>query len=239
MAYYNNSQYPTAADLTAFCVAAGIDLPATFDATDPMLSAISEWESRTGWFPYLAGSAETRLFSPPSTGPRSGMGSATRGGRLLQLNAGILNMPDNGMRIGVIAGSTGQLGVTSAASGSLGTVLTRNIQYFLGTDGAEYKNQPWTEVEFTAPIFGMRKSIAITATWGRTFLLEPDIWYVLLQRGFSNARPQLAMFTSGGANKVADEHSSVSFDGGVFSSETTQINALFNAAVTRKKRVTT
>jgi len=192
--------YPTGTDFTNWLAGAGLALNPLVDPNVIVDSVVNEFETRTGWLPFLAGPIQTRLFDPPNSGSNAGRIASYRGGRILDLNAGIIYEPDWGLQIGIVPNTEGQIGIQEVDSaGSNGVTLTRNLQYYLKPNNVEFELPfpgTWTQVEFLTPTRGLPKSIAITARWGRVATLPPDVWYGLLGKAFSMVKSQLVLSTS-------------------------------------------
>ncbi len=202
--------YPVGADVQAALVTTGLSLTG-IDSAEFDAAACAAWEcfeGRAGWDPYLAATGyQQRLFDPPRQGSQAGRIASDQGGRRLDLGAGILDMPDNGLVIGYVVNtelemglSTGQL---SDEVGSAGTVLRRGVQYYLRPDNAPQQGRPFTYVDFLTPTLGVPQSIMITAVWGYTKALSADVWLAIRNYGASILAGQLNLVGSSGLTKFA------------------------------------
>ena len=219
----NYAEYPSGSDVQDFLTAAGISLTA-FDSDDFSLNAAAaaaEFERQTGWYPFLASqNASTRYFDPPRTGGTAGRWAASRGGRVLELNAGLLNISDTGLSIGVYPSTLAESGINNgitASVGSAGVVLTRDIQYYLKPDNANLQVLPWTVVEFLGPITGLPKSIAITGVWGRVSAVPADAWRAICGYAASLMTPQAGLTVTGGIQALKEGDTDTKYSSGTFS----------------------
>ena len=257
------SAYPADSDLSALLTSTGLTVPASLDLQEKCDAAVAEWETRTGWLPYLAASGadgqptvSTRLFDPAQPAGRGD----SRSGRSLFLGAGLLSLVS--LAVGVTPGPNGVYGVvpdstgaytppdaagsdTPGASGtglSSGTVLVPNLNFFLRPQNAATRSLPVTEIEFLAPPRGVPQSIAITGVWGRVLLLEDNVWQAVMQRAASLSAPELSLSLSGGyfERKIGDslKRFGGSDDSGPLAQQITLWDNNFNSAVKNKKRIT-
>ena len=203
--------YPTVYDVSSTLLTMGIIVPSGFDITTPVEAAADEWESLTGWHPFLA-QKMTKFLTPERAGPYTGRGMSSQGGRTLNLNFGVLQLPDDGLLIGYVANDTNEIGVTDQDTGSQGTVLIRDIQYFLRPDSAPSENYPYTYIEFPSVIRGIDKSIVLrNVTVGRMWTLTRNIYHVIEHYAIAQVLEEL----------------SVNVGGGIISSQTDDITQVF------------
>jgi hypothetical protein len=127
---------------------------------------------------------------------------SAQGGKTLELDAGLLNLPDDGLLIGYVPSTADQIGVSQGFTdslGSQGTVLTRGIQYYLIPDNAPQRGYPWTAIEFPDPTRGLLQSIVLSnAVFGRMLVLTPDIWMAIARYGAAVLAQEIALSISGG-----------------------------------------
>jgi hypothetical protein len=180
--------YPTGQDMTRFFETLPVTVSDDLDADALIADAVAEWETRTGWYPYLStGQAQTRLFDPP------------REGRVLSLEGGLLSL--SSLAIGVIPDQTGsyQDGV-----GTAGTVLVNNLNFYLAPRNAAVRGQAFTEVEFLSRVRGVPQSVGVTGVWGRVPEVPDDVWRVILGYGAFLAVPEMGLSATNGLVKVDD-----------------------------------
>ena len=222
--------YPTFADVRVFLDTLGVPVPDALagELGEFAADAAAEWESQTGWLPYLAAHdaadatvPSTRLFDPP--GPRAGQGFASgyRGGRLLDLGAGLLSL--TGLNVS-------------------GTAYSPGLDFWLRPNNAPAQGEPYTEVEFLSPAFGLPQSIAVTGIWGRTLSLEDDVWSRIREYAAALCAPALQGGLSGGVVQVKTQTTQTTFatGGGEMPLMTFAAGweAKFARTARRKKRVT-
>jgi hypothetical protein len=211
--------YPTAADLEAYLVTLGL-YPAgaaELDALDlegKAAAAVVEWETRTGYRPFLAnGSDTTRVYDPPP-------------GRFLELGTGLLSV------------SALYTAVTTASPGA---VQTEGTDFWLERATAAYDGAPFEVITFAGCPYGERRSIAITGLWGYSATVPDDAWQAILARGAWLCAPQAAMVMGGGAEAVRVLSSEVRYPsaatGGPLAAQQKAWSAMFEAAVRRYRRV--
>lgn len=199
--------YPQASDVQKLLAATGLPVPATLDYDGAAQAAASEWERRVGWWPFLStGAIETRFFDPPGAGPSAGRTTSYRGGRILDLGSGLLELPYNGVAIGVIQ----PLG-NPIEPGTIGTVLTLNLQYFLRPDNAQARKLAWTRIEFLTPIRGLPQSIAVSGVWGRHRKVPAEVWRAILEKAASLLAPEIELSLNRGRVRVKNEHVDYTF----------------------------
>lgn len=203
---------PQGSDVLAILTGTGITLPSTLDTDGAAAAAWSDFNRRVNWRPVLA-ERETRYFDPPRFGPIAGRWTSNNGGRTLELGAGLLDLPDDGLLIGYVANTLNQLGTAlTPTGGSPGVVLTRGLHYFLKPDAAPQKGLPWTYVEFSTRVTGISQSIVIrNGLWGYCRELPPDVWFAIARYGAEMLVPEVSLKLSGGRGSVdiTDEKSSV------------------------------
>ena len=198
-----HAAYPAAADLTAFLAGTGLDVPDSLDLQDKCDEAAAEWESRVGWFPYLATDTteapSTRLFDPPGPAAASGRPSGVRGGKILCLEGGLLSLTS--LSVGVVPDGSGDY---DGAPGTQGSLLTNNLNFFLRPQNAAARGLAWTEVEFLCPIRGVPQSVAVAGVWGRVTEIGDDVWNAVRQYAAFLAVPELQIAISSGLVKIDD-----------------------------------
>jgi hypothetical protein len=251
---HDYSKYPAGSDVAAIFDNTSLAPPegasswadSEVDWDGAIEASIEEWEDRTGWRPFLSSGSQTRLFDPPGPGTNTGGPTGMRGGRWLELRSGIIDMPDDGLAIGVTAPQAnlnlpGQ-NLQVVSSGSKGTVLNRDVQYFLRPNEAGHKKRPYTSIEFLTVIRGLPKSISVTAVWGRCRVLPADVWMMLVRNAAAILIPEIAPMISGGTTGSKTEDMDFDYVGpGVdfpLAGEAKAWRAKMTAMVVRYKRVT-
>ena len=214
--------YPTADDLEAYLLTLGIypsDPPraelAALDLPGKAAAAVAEWETRTGYKPFLAnGSDTTRIYDPPGHG------------RYLELGTGLLSV------------SALFTGVTAETPG---TERVEGTDFWLEAVEAAYEGGPYEVITFPGGWGGPRRSIAITGRWGYASTVPDDAWQAILMRGAALCAPQLSLVLGGGAESVRVLSSEVRYpsaaQGGPLASQAAGWQSLFDAAVRRYRRV--
>lgn len=134
-------------------------------------AAILDFESRTGWEPFLSTGADTtRYFDPPGKDP----GLRSTGGRILDVNAGLLSV------------TTLTTGITFT---STGTALVAEQDFILGRYNAAAEGYPYDYVEFRSsfwlerfaiPVGRGPKSISIAGRWGYCSSIPDDAYTAIL-----------------------------------------------------------
>lgn len=170
--------YPTDADILAILTQSGAVLPAGFSTSGLAAAASAEWESATGWRPFLSsGVATVRVYDPP--GP-NGAGRlrprACGGGDLLDLEAGAISV------------TSVTVGVTDS---SPGTVLIEGQDYWAEPLNSSSEGLPFERIRFRLPQFGLPASIAVSAVFGYGLDLPDDVWQAVAAMGASIAFEQL------------------------------------------------
>ena len=139
------------------------------DFDGPITASIRNWETRTGYTPFLSdGLDKTLRFNPPGPehSPRhsyNGLGgySIRGGGRRLDLDGGIIREPT----------------VLTVD----GREMVRDDDYELLPENSDVKGQPFTIVRFTRPVFCRPRGIAVTAPWGYATTLPSNAHQAIVQ----------------------------------------------------------
>lgn len=127
-----------------------------FQAEAAINSAVSEFEERTGWYPFLVDYSspnESRLFD------------STDDCGVLQLNAGIIDLVSVKVR---------------------GTALVLNTNCWLRPSNAPSRKKPYTEIQLQnsvqgGSVYAQPNLIEVTGMWGRVGTVPSDVWYALLR----------------------------------------------------------
>lgn len=185
-------EYPSGADveqviegLRLFDVA---DLAEVFEFIDTdalALAAVHQWETETGWIPFLAdvdddNPDQTRYFDPP--GPNS-RGESIGGGNHLILDCGIVEL------VTVHTGWSPTFAGTAALAGT---------DFRLWPYNADPLDRPWTELRFKVPQWGQPQSIKIVGRFGYAATVREDVWLAILHQGVTLALPEVATRVTGG-----------------------------------------
>jgi hypothetical protein len=218
------TQYPQSADIQAIYAATGLVIGSTPDYASAALAAAIEWESRVGWYPYLAaGSPSLRHFDPPSSGPKAGRLSSVEGGKELDLDGGLVSIPT--INIGVIPGFSG-------------TALVVDLQFYMQPNNALANGLAYTYVNFLTAVRGVPKSIGITGLWGRVTTVPADVWRVIQQRAASLVAPEIQTQISRGRVEAKTADMDYRFDpAGALAMDVKKWDSEFNRMVGIKKRV--
>lgn len=189
------TEYPQADDIKSFLYPwlkrLSADDIAALDFASAAATAQRKWEQDTGYTPFLA---RPRLLRRDPPGPEQGpvgafVGLATvGGGRRLFVREGMTSV------VSVTIGVRDAYGDIPAAPG---TVLIRNIDYFLRPSAARDNDLPYKFIEFTLPQWGNPNSIAIDGTIGYADELSEDVWAAVLRAGALELAPQLEFMIVG------------------------------------------
>ncbi len=220
----NQPSYPAASDLGTYLSNLGITIPAGIDLNAKVMAASSDFEYRVGWGPYLATSGPSvRYFDPPGVGPKAGIQSGVRGGKQLNLNAGLLDL--TALAIGVVPGFPG-------------TVLTPDLQFYLGHRNALEMGWPYTYVDFLTAVRGIPKSISIHGVWGCVDSVPYDVWDAILGYAAYKCTPEIMFSLTRGRKsvKTTDDIEYV-FDPQLMKNLSDGWKCTFDALVETKKRV--
>ncbi len=213
--------YPDGVSLQKFLGNLGLDLPPDLDLDVKVEDASAEWESRTGWGPYLStGQVTTRLFDPP------------RQGRSLYLQGGLLSLTS--LAVGVVPGPDGSYADSGA---SAGTLLTPNLNFYLRPQNAAVRGLAVTEVEFLSRLGGVPQSVAVAGVWGRSLLVPGDVWQAVLQKAALDCLPELGISLTGGLVKIEDVQYLTGSGGSPLLNAAGQWEPKFEKLVGRKKRI--
>ncbi len=164
------SNWPLVADLQELLTSASaFDASANLDLADLLDQAVEEFESETGYTPFLNTNAaeSTRYFNAPGPIVRP-HATLLGGGRKLFLSAGVLS-------ISLLAID--------------GVAKTAGLDYY---DGVFQNNGPVTMIEFSDRVFSRPNGISITGVWGYCSTLPKMAFNAVLARAAMKALPLLA-----------------------------------------------
>lgn len=151
-------------------------------------SAITEFEEKTGFVPFLATASDTQYYDPQ--GPEdnhSGLTYAWKGGkRVLQLGTGYTSITQ------VMTGCVWDNGVVTD-----GTVRIPDLEYKLKPINAPVTNRPYEWIEFTTPLYGAMGSVAVTGTRGYLSAIPDLVWNAILGYAATLAFPKMAFLIAG------------------------------------------
>lgn len=164
----NYTGYPNEEDVTALLEGSGFTVPSGLDVLPYVYAAIDEFESETGYRPFLAGASATYLFDPPGPNFRT---NERGGGRRLLLNQAFATI--SAVRVGV-------------TSDSAGTLLTENTDYYLRPANHAANKIPITEITFVAAQWGPPGSITVVGTPGYFTTIRAEVWNAI--RDLAGAR---------------------------------------------------
>jgi len=200
--------YPVAENLADYFDSIGIVNPARRKEAYALMrldlkaaAAVTAWENRTKYFPFLYGGTETtKRFSqkdvlyPPNDNP------------ILDLGGGFISVSEL------------KVGVTPATPA--GTVLTEGTDFFLRAKNAPNKRKPYTWLEFYRSFFPVTlygsdypDSIRITGKEGYWTTVEDDAWDAILKYGAYLSYQELALAVSKGRYSVRDLNYEVRYAG--------------------------
>ena len=167
------TRFPDASDLRDF-----LEFSNLYDQTVQRQSLVAatraaarRWADRTGYLPFLAEDVSTiRRFHPPGDlQNRRSSGRVRGGGQLLQLESGLVSVPDFVSVEGqpLDAGDWWGEPINALAQG-----------------------KPITTIEFAYPIWGAPQSLGVSGRWGYAAQVPDDAWYATLLSGAA-----IAMFS--------------------------------------------
>ena len=128
-------------------------------ATAGIDSAISEFERRTGWYPFLAD-----LTAPALSEPRTFDAADPQG--WLDLESGLLDLQGVSIR---------------------GNAMVLNTNVFLRPSNSVSRSMPYTQLQFpyggafAGSVYAMPNTITVTGRWGRVRALPADVWFAVMR----------------------------------------------------------
>lgn len=106
-------------------------------------------------------------------------------------------------------------GLASLTSLSVdGTAYTVNDDFYISPRNASSLGQAITAIEFTSPVSGEPRSIAIVGRWGYATDLHADAWEAILVKALLLCLPELMLGISKGLYSMQDETFSIRYGGG-------------------------
>jgi|SRR6185312_950246 len=193
----SHAAMPTATEVKAFLttLTPPIAVNASADITSQVNAAIRDWSRRSRYLPFFQTDATpvAEPYDPP--GPnKKGM---NRGGiETLLLRNGLISVTSV---------------YTSVYNGSVGSLQTLGVNYFLGPSDAASKGEPWTKIEFSAPQWGPPQSVVITGVWGYCSGSVPDdVWYAVLILAASYVLTAMLQGIIAGPDSIKDGDTTVS-----------------------------
>lgn len=164
--------WPDAAAVSAYLAGINFTVPSGVTVAVYLGAAITEWERKTGYEPFLAAApATTRRFDPPGASDVSGWWSYRGGRRVLNLKAGLVTLTSV---------------YTHASLDDDGNELDIDEDFWLLPLNANVKSRPYTEIEFRSPLFGHAASVEVTGTWGFFSTIPDDAYLAVLQQAAGN-----------------------------------------------------
>lgn len=154
-------------------------------------AAVRQWEEETGWIPFLADTSEEsadqiRYYDPPGPNRRP---QIQGGSYTLDLGAGIVIL---------------ETVHTGFSPTSAGTAQVAGTDFNLLPHNADPLDRPWTQLEFTVPQWGARRSIKVVGRFGYASAVPEDAWVAILHQGVRMALPEVATRLTGGARKFTE-----------------------------------
>lgn len=183
---------PTGSDCEAVIRSMGVfdtdDLTDAFELLDTdtfAAAAVAQWETETGWRPFLADVDEdnpdqTRYFDPPGPNFRP---QTLGGGYSLDLGTGLVVLETVN---------------TGYSSTDVGTERFAGTDFDLYPYNADVLEQPWTRLEFLVPQWGARHSIRIVGRFGYSNTVPEDVWLAISHQAVRKALPELIHRAKGG-----------------------------------------
>lgn len=172
---------------------AGIDLQSKIDA------ATDRVEKVTGWKPFLMDSADvTRYYDPPGPNqsrffPGGGYLLTTGGGRILDLEAGLLQLTSISYAYSDSVDNSGNVTVITA-----GTEYVRDTQFFLQPFNAPAEGKPYEWVQLLATAWGAVRSVIVVGRFGYAASIPGDLYHAHLRYALALCAPELRMTISRG-----------------------------------------
>ncbi len=220
--------YPTGDDLTTYLTSLGIV------ATDAAMTALnldvkaaaasSAWETQTRWKPFLSAPG-TRYFDAPGLAGGTNWGAWMGGRRRLFLEGGLLSVTSVTINLTLV--------------NTTGLDRTLNYDYWLRPQTAPYESEPYTFVEFRAPVYGEPNSVKIVGSWGYATAVPDDAWQAILQYGALLTYPELSLGISKGLYSMRDLNFEIRYGGAglmPLALEMKQWQAVWNAALLNYRR---
>lgn len=185
---------------------------------------VAEFERRTRWYPFLStGEDETRLFDAPF-------------GEILDLDAGLI--------------SASSLAVA-------GQAYEAGVNYWLQPNNASQQGRPYTVIDFNPMrengyfrqygqygygpgmlFYGAgRQTISITGIWGYALAVPFDVAQAVIGKALTQVLRFAGMRLSGGVQKWSTTDASETYGDSPYQGAMTMMNADFDAAVTRYRRL--
>jgi len=206
--------YPTTTDLSALLVRNGQTAPGTSIMQAALDEAVAEWESMTGYDPFLStGTPATRYFDGVSD-------------FILRLRSGIVTLTS--LRVGV-------------TSTDVGSLLVVNEDFHLYPLDAASKGKPFTYLKFRSRQSREPRSLSISADWGycTSAAIPADVSATILRQSASKLFSEYLTSFSGGATKIKQRDVEYDFglSGGTFSATGGQYAKWFMEAAKRYSRI--
>lgn len=165
--------YPTNKDLEQALKSAGftsIPEPARLNAL--VNAAITQFERRTGWLPFLSsGTTTSRVFDPSIVIPFSSYGNP--GSSIIRLDQGLLNL-----EYVKVNGATRAL----------------NQDFYLYPSN----RSPIVQIQFLFPVIGLPQSIEVNGTWGYSTTIPDDAWLAILRIAMIEVASEYLVNITGG-----------------------------------------
>lgn len=180
--------FPVDADVVAFFVAQWPNLNSgalTLLTTGSAEAALDAFQTDTRQQPFLKDASDvTRYFDPP--GPESRLENQfyRGGGKLLQLEAGLLSC------------TSISLGVN--ADNPNGDAMDLQRQLRLMPQNAAARGKPYTWIEFFFPVYGSPGSLKIVGKWGYSAQVPEDAWQAVLKKAAAMSTPAVIQALSDG-----------------------------------------
>lgn len=172
----SNGAWPADSETTAIALA-------NEQAEIAVRGAISEFEEKVGWYPFLAGgSATARTFD----------GTSQNG--VLELDGGIISSPAPVVTVS-------------------GTTYTANTQYWLGPRNAESRGKPYTHIQFAGSFYswpGLPGFISVTAKWGFCTTVPVFVWKNIQE--YAGVKTLMAIRNESNIGSLSQDGFSKSYD---------------------------
>lgn len=172
--------YPVLADLQSFLTAGGVAFGDT-DLASALSGAVTEFESRTGWSPFVREATDgTQHSDPPTSGTY---------GCVLDLESPILSLTSLSCGVG--------------EDGTGGTAMVQGTDFVLLPYGGGTDRKPWTQVRFSSAPYGGARSIKVVGKRGYSSVCPDDVRQAILRKAAASIIQDLAAGQAGDATEIS------------------------------------
>lgn len=160
--------YPTEVNLQSYIEAMGLTAPPSARLSAALAQAVRQWESATGWAPFLKDSVDrTVYFDPPRVGSF---------GCILSLDRGLLSLTS--VKVGVEADRTG------------GTTVTQGVDFLMLPADGGTDEKPWTDIQFLTNLpYFLPQSVQVVGKFGYATACPSDASEAILAYATAKLMP--------------------------------------------------